>query len=102
LEADGARLEAEVARAEAVLDALERGREHEHEHEQGPGREADVLRLKVYRSLGVDLEGVGGGEEGNGGVVRAVVRGGDGVVDVFDVREGDEGVLGDRVWEGGV
>ncbi|KAI9715819.1 MAG: kinetochore-associated Ndc80 complex subunit spc24 [Chrysothrix sp. TS-e1954] len=98
LEVEGERLEREVAGAEGALREIERA---EGGKEGGAKNvtaavESDVLKLKLYRSLGIDLEADAKGTPRKA-VVRSAQRGDMHVLDMTAGAGRDEYV--DRFWE---
>ncbi|KAK4217860.1 Spc24 subunit of Ndc80-domain-containing protein [Rhypophila decipiens] len=76
LEMETERLQAQAADLSARLQELEmQGVDGGLENENGSVEDEVLLRLKVYRSLGIELErGDGGGKDDSGEFTRAVVR----------------------------
>lgn len=99
-EIESGRLEGECRRAEGALGDLDAGGD-DGGAAMGRGRGAkgaddrDVLKLKLYRSLGIDME-----PDKEGAWTRAVVRNAHcGVVDVVDLTSATDGAAStERIW----
>lgn len=74
LEMEGERLEGELSRLGGVLSELEAEGVEGGEREKAPEEDATVLKLKVYRSLGVDVEADSAGQY-NKAVIRNAAKG---------------------------
>ncbi|GAB7365231.1 hypothetical protein MBLNU230_g6317t1 [Neophaeotheca triangularis] len=99
-EIEGERLEGELGALRGVLEGLEReGVEggSRGSREEG-GREGDVLKLQVYRSLGIEATH----DQTSGDFTQAVVRNpAKGDVNVLDLeaRKLRQGAYADEIWE---
>lgn len=74
LEMEGERLEGELSRLGGVLGELEAEGVEGGEREKAPEEDATVLKLKVYRSLGIDVEADTAGQY-NKAVIRNAAKG---------------------------
>ncbi|KAF1952320.1 kinetochore-Ndc80 subunit Spc24 [Byssothecium circinans] len=74
LEMEGERLEAELARLGGVLGELETEGVEGGERERG-AEDATVLKLKVYRTLGIDVEADSTTGQYNKAVIRNAAKG---------------------------
>ncbi|KAF2245517.1 kinetochore protein-like protein spc24 [Trematosphaeria pertusa] len=75
LEMEGERLEGELGRLGGVLSELEAEGVEGGERERGPEEDATVLKLKVYRTLGIDVEADPTTGQYNKAVVRNAAKG---------------------------
>ncbi|KAF2639546.1 Spc24-domain-containing protein [Massarina eburnea CBS 473.64] len=75
LEMEGERLEAELSRLGDVLNDLEVEGVEGGEREKGAEEDATVLKLKVYRTLGIDVEADATTGQYNKAVIRNAAKG---------------------------
>ncbi|KAF2713094.1 Spc24-domain-containing protein [Pleomassaria siparia CBS 279.74] len=75
LEIEGERLQSELQRLSGVLGDLESEGVEGGERERGPEEDATVLKLKVYRTLGIDVEADVTTGQYNKAVIRNAAKG---------------------------
>ncbi|KAF2004697.1 Spc24-domain-containing protein [Amniculicola lignicola CBS 123094] len=75
LEIEGERLQSELGRLGGVLGDLEGEGVEGGEREKGPEEDATVLKLKIYRTLGIDVEADTTTGDYNKAVIRNAAKG---------------------------
>ncbi|PSN71546.1 Spc24-domain-containing protein [Corynespora cassiicola Philippines] len=75
LEIEGERLQSELQRLEGTLGELDEEGVEGVERERGASEDANVLKLKVYRTLGIDVEADPTTGQYNKAVIRNVAKG---------------------------
>ncbi|KAF2684063.1 kinetochore protein-like protein spc24 [Lentithecium fluviatile CBS 122367] len=75
LEMEGERLEGELGRLGGMLGELESEGVEGGEREKGPEEDATILKLKIYRTLGIDVEADATTGQYNKAVIRNAAKG---------------------------